>query len=207
MKKIPATKSYMDMYRASQDTFDNFDFPNDAARAYINDARDMKAFVTHAANTLLELPMLEAYDAKPQSEKRKTQHFYSDIINRFRAKEIGENLKDNGPLWENARFLSNDGSMAGAWLFNVPTHRQLTMITSSEFRFALKIRLGVDFNTLPSHCCCVTKKEICKQGIHMFCCNDMRSFVLQRHNALKDEVMQLAKHVREGGSESESESE
>ena len=152
VKKIPATKPYMDIIRASQAAFDTFDFPNDAARAYVNDARDMKALVTHAADTLLEVPLLEAYDSKPQSEKRKTQHFYSDIINRFRAKEIGENLKDNGSRWENARFHSNDGSMAGAWLFNVPTHRQLTMSTT-EFRSALKIRLvGADFHSLPSHC-------------------------------------------------------
>jgi hypothetical protein len=35
----------------------------------------------------------------------------------------------------------------------------------------------------------ITKKIISNQGTHMFCCNDMSSFVLQRHNALRDEVI------------------
>ena len=93
MKNIPATKAYMNMFRAS-----HFHFSNNAARAYVNDARDRKALVTHAANTLFELSMLEAYDAKPQSEVRKTQHFRAILLTEIRAKEIGENLKVNGPL-------------------------------------------------------------------------------------------------------------
>jgi hypothetical protein len=56
--------------------------------------------------------------------------------------------------------------LAGAWLFNIPKDRHSTM-TTTEFKTALKLRLGADFYSLPSHYCCATKTEICKQGIHM----------------------------------------
>ena len=73
--------------------------------------------MTEAATSLDELSVLEAHDNDPNS-KRKTQHFYSDFINRCRAKEMEELMLDHGSDTERTRFLRNNGSLAGAWLFN-----------------------------------------------------------------------------------------
>jgi hypothetical protein len=113
-------------------------FESDEIMLFVRHAREKKNTVIAAATSLDELNILEAYGNDPNS-KRKIQHLYSDFINRHRAKEMKELMLDHGSDTERARFLSNNGSLAGAWLFNVPTDKHSTM-SSPEFRTALKLR-------------------------------------------------------------------
>jgi hypothetical protein len=182
----------MDMLHAATDIFDAHLFPSDDIRRFIMYAREKKQIVIDAASHLFELPALTAYDSDTTSRKMKTQHLYSDFINRSRAKEIELLIMDHGSEADRARFLSNNGSLAGAWLFNIPKDKHSTM-SSPEFRCALKLRLGADFHTLPTHCCCPQKTRVCPKAIHLFSCNEMKPFLPQRHNAIKDVVMQLAR--------------
>jgi hypothetical protein len=66
---------------------------------------------------------------------------------------------DNDNATNKARFHSNDGSFAGAWLFNVPTDKHSTM-PSNDFRTALKLRLGIAFHNLLPKCCCKDREPI-----------------------------------------------
>jgi hypothetical protein len=99
---------------------------------FVRSARDKKRIVEEAASSLYESPRLKRYDETLAETKKKTQHFYSDFINRSRAKEVEEMLMDNDNATNKARFHSNEGSFAGAWLFNVPTDKHST-IPSNDF--------------------------------------------------------------------------
>ena len=189
--KLPGTAAYMDMIHASTEDFDAYDFPSLDIMLFVRGARDHKAVVVAAANALDELEILTTYDAKVG--KKKTQHFYSDIINRFRAKKMEELIKDHGMAIEKAGFLSNDGSFAGAWLFNVPKDTHSTM-SNPEFRTALMLRLGIKFSSLMSRCCCPQKTTICPHGVHLFSCNEFKPLLQMRHNAIQHDLMQLGLH-------------
>jgi hypothetical protein len=152
---------------------------------FVRHAREKKNVVTAAATSLDELNILEAYDNDANS-KRKIQHLYSDFINRYRAKEMEELMLDHGSDTERARFLSNNGSLAGAWLFNIPTDKHSTM-SSPEFRTALKLRLGVEFHHLLPRCCCPQGTN----GIHLFSCNEMKPFLQWSHDAIQHDLLQL----------------
>ena len=64
-------------------------------------------------------------------------------------------MLDHGFDVERVRFLNNNGSLAGAWLFNVPRQTQLH-VNNRIVRTALKLRLGVEFNHLLHRCCCLS---------------------------------------------------
>ena len=194
VQKLPITEQYMSTFRASSESFAAYEFLDDATKTFMRHAREKKKVITDAAEHLGELPALQVYDSNKSSSKRKTQHFYSDFINRSRAKEMELGLEDHATEADQARFRSNNGSFAGAWLFNIPKDRHSTM-TTTEFRGALKLRLGGVFHMRPRHCCCRAKTEIDPQAYHLFTCNEMKPFMLMRHNAIKDEIMQLAKQA------------
>ena len=59
-----------------------------------------------------ESELLETHDKK--SDKKKTQHLYSDMINRSRVKCMGDVIQDKVYDSAKAAFLRNDGSFAGA---------------------------------------------------------------------------------------------
>ena len=191
--KLPATSTYLELIHASAEDFDSFDFDTNDICTFVRNAREKKATVISAATELNETLLLEAYDAKPSDKKRKTQHFYSDFINRLRAKEMSLLIQDHGSDVEKATFLSTDGSLAGAFLFNIPKEWHSTM-TNQEFRIALKLRLGVQFHDLLPHCCCPQRTPICPNGIHLFSCNEFKPYMLTRHNAIVKVIKDLAHH-------------
>jgi hypothetical protein len=191
--KLPATNTYLELLNAPTDIFDAHLFESDEIMLFVRYAREKKNIVTEAATSLDELSVLEAHDNDPNS-KRKTQHFYSDFINRCRAKEMEELMLDHGSDTERARFLSNNGSLAGAWLFNVPKDKYSTM-SSTEFRTALKLRLGVNFHHLLPRCCCPQRNNICNNGIHLFSCNEMKPFLQWRHDAIQHDLLQLGQYA------------
>ena len=191
--KLPAANTYLDLLNSPTDIFDAHPFESDEIMLFVRYAREKKNFVTEAATSLDELNILEAHDNDPNS-KRKTQHFYSDLINRSRAKEMEELMLDHGSDVERARFLSNNGSLAGAWLFNVPKDKHSTMSTT-EFRIALKLRLGVEFRHLLPRCCCPQRTNVCSNGIHLFSCNEMKPFLQWRHDAIQHDLLQLGHYA------------
>jgi len=154
--------------------------------------RRNKSSLLDAAKDLLELPVLTAYNSDTTSRKMKTQHLYSDFINRSRAKEMELQTADHGTGEMKARFLSNNGSLAGALLFIIPKDKHSTM-SSTQFQTALKLRLGASFKTLPTHCCCPERTVVCPKATHLFCCNELKPLHLMRHNAIKDDIMELAR--------------
>jgi hypothetical protein len=147
-RKLPATQIYLNLFHSNPDAVNAHVFESEGIRQFVTLAREKKQVVIDAANDLLELPVLTAYDSDNTSRKMKTQHLYSDFINRSRALEMEILTSDRGSGEMQARFLSNNGSFAGAWLFNIPKDKHSTM-SSSQFRTALKLRLGASFNTLP----------------------------------------------------------
>jgi hypothetical protein len=62
-------------------------------------------------------------------------------------KTIGELARDHADAIEKEKYLSSDGSFAGALLFSIPKDTPNTM-SNSEFRAALKFSLGIQFTTL-----------------------------------------------------------
>ena len=67
-------------------------------------------------------------------------------------------------------------------------------MSTSEFRIALKLRLGIAFNALLPRCCCPQQTPICAHAVHLFSCNEMKTFVEMRHNALQHDLMQMGLH-------------
>ena len=191
--KIPATTTYMNLIHAPANEFDAHDFEDVDIALFVRLAREKKAIVTAAVEDLDETQILTDYDALPSDKKKKTQHFYSDFINRYRAKRMQLNFQDHGNNVQKARFLSCDGSFAGAWLFNIPKDQHNTM-TSPEFRTALKLRLGIPFHNLLPHCCCPQRTRICPDGIHLFSCNEFKPLSLIRHDAIQQDLMAMGRH-------------
>ena len=185
---LPGTVTYMSKIHASQEDFDSHDFINNETMLFVRGAREKKTIVTDAATNLDEIQLLVVHDQK--ENKKKTQHVYSDIINRFRAKHMQELVRDHGDATEKANFLSNDGSFAGAWLFSIPKHPQSTM-SNSEFSVAMKLRLGISFNTLQPRCCCSDRTKICSSGTHLFSCNEFKFLTTLRHDAIQQDLKQL----------------
>jgi hypothetical protein len=188
---LPGTKDDLQMIHASNEDFASHDFVNDATMHFVREAREKKQIITDAATGLDELPLLTAHDAK--EDKKKTQHFFSDIVNRYRAKNFGELVRDHADAIEKAKYLSSDGSFAGAWLFSIPKDTPSTM-SNSEFRAALKFRLGIQFTTLLPRCCCPSQTKICNHGRHLFSCNEFKNLLLMRHDALQYDLKQLGTH-------------
>ena len=65
----------------------------------------------------------------------------------------------HGTLHDKARTLSNDGSLAGAWLHNVPKKDELHM-NNDDFPVAVQLRLGKPFRDRPTRCKCTKKTPI-----------------------------------------------
>jgi len=191
--KLPATAAYLDLLRSPTEIFDAHDFTSNEIMLFVRNAREKKSIVTEAVTALEELPLLRAHDANPSASKRKTQHFYSDFINRHRAKEMEDLMIDHGSDIDKARFLSTNGSFAGAWLFNIPKDKHSTM-TSPEFRVALKMRLGVKFHNLLPNCCCSNRTPICHNAVHLFSCNEMKPLIQMRHNAIQHDFLQMGQY-------------
>ena len=59
--------------------------------------------------------------------KEKSQHFYFTLLTRASVKKFEEDIVLHGTLHDKARTLSNNGSLAGAWLHNVPKKDELHM--------------------------------------------------------------------------------
>ena len=79
----------------------------------------MELLPPSAADSLFESELLETHDKQP--DKKKTQHFYSDMINRSRVKYMKDLIQDKAGDRAKVAFLSNDGSFAGAsLLFTIP---------------------------------------------------------------------------------------
>ena len=191
--KLPATLEYIALLDAPIDEFDAHEFSSQDIMLFVRSARDKKRIVEEAASSLYESPRLQRYDETLAETKKKTQHFYSDFINRSRAKEVEEMLMDNDNATNKARFHSNDGSFAGAWLFNVPTDKHST-IPSNDFRTALKLRLGIAFHNLLPKCCCKEREPIGTNPFHLFACNEFKPALLWRHNAIQNDLMDIARH-------------
>jgi hypothetical protein len=96
--KLPATNTYLELLNSSTDIFDAHLFESDEIMLFVRYAREKKNFVTEAATSLDELNILEAHDNDPNSKPTTTQHFYSDLINRCRAKEMEELMLDHGRI-------------------------------------------------------------------------------------------------------------
>jgi hypothetical protein len=94
----------------------------------VREAREYKQIIADAATGLDELPLLTAM------MPRKT--FFYDIVNRYRAKNIGKLVRDRADAIKNAKYLSSDGSFAGAWLFSI-LKDTLSSMSNSEFRVTL----------------------------------------------------------------------
>jgi hypothetical protein len=178
----------MELLHAPDEDFNAFNFPSQDIMRFVKGFRDHKGVVSRAADDMDETQILTDFDIK--EDNRKTQHFYSDIINRSRAKRMEELVKDHGDPIEKASFLSNDGSFAGAFLFNIPRDTHSTM-SNKEFQAALKMRLHISFNTLLSTCCCDNHVKLCSHGIHLFSCNEFKHFSLMRHDAIQYDLKQL----------------
>jgi len=180
--------------KAPHEVFEAHNFDSEDVKSFVKFAREKKEIVRQAAAKLEELPILQGHDDSLLTNKRKTQHFYSDFINRCRAKEIEDSITDHTSETYRARFHSNNGSFAGAWLFNVPTDKHSTL-SSRDFRIALKLRLGVDFHNLLTTCCCAQRELIHNNpATHLFSCNEFKPFHLWRHNSIQDDIMQMAQH-------------
>jgi hypothetical protein len=198
--KLPSAKPYMEIIHAPQETVDTFQYPSEDIKTFVQGARQHKLVVQKAADDLGESQRLKDYDNK--TTKTKTQRFYSDFINRSRAREMELTIADHAEPYDRARFLSTNGSFAGAWLFNIPKDHT-SIMTTSEFRIALKLRLGVRINNLIDRCSCVNNTRICENAVHLFSCNDMKGFQTLRHNAIQNDLFQMAQHgairVRDAG--------
>lgn len=198
-EKLPATTGYMDLIHATPDTFHTYEFESVETRTFVRTAREKKQEVIDAATALREIPVLTKYDADDNKKKKRAQNVYADFINRARAKHFEEVTRDNGSEEHRARFLSTKGSFAGAWLHNIPKDSHSTM-SSPEFRTALMLRLGSHFHTLHSHCCCrpqpraTTRVFVGTSPTHYFCCNEMKPYLLIRHDAIQNEFLKLAYH-------------
>ena len=187
-KKLPGTDNDMSMIHAPTVEFHAHDFVNRETMLFVTAARDKKQIVTNAASELDELPLLIAHDNK--ENKKKTQHVYSEFINRSRAKYMSLLIKDLGTPIAQANHLSNDGSFAGAWLHGIPKDSYSTM-SNSEFTIAVKLRLGIPFNNLVPKCCCRNQTTICERGRHFFSCNEFKNLLLMRHDAIQHGFKEL----------------
>ena len=191
-EKLPATTGYIDLVDAPSDIFDTHEFASEDIRNFVRTAREKKQTVIDAATTLMELPALTNYDAD-KKVKKKTQYVYADFINRARAKHFEDITMDHGSKEDRARFHSTNGNFAGAWLHNIPKDAHNTM-SSSEFRVALKLRLGSPFYTQHPLCCCQDRTRVDTSPTHFFSCNEMKPFLLIRHDIIQTQFMKLAHH-------------
>jgi hypothetical protein len=110
-----------------------------------------------------------------------------------RAKIIGELVRDWADAIEKAKYLSSDESFASAWLLSILKDTPSTM-SNSEFRAALKFRLGFQFTTLLSRCCCPCQTKICNLSRHLFSCNEFKNFSPMQHDAVQYDLKQLGTH-------------
>ena len=58
-------------------------------------------------------------------------------------------------------------------------------MTSMEFRYALKLRLGIAFKNKPYKCCCKGNNVICDNLNHLFNCKRFTSDIYKRHYAMQ----------------------
>ena len=91
----------------------------------------------------------------------------------------------------NARILSCTGSMAGAWLFNIPKNEH-SIMDAATFRLSCRSRLGLPLPNLPNVCQNECNCAIDKQGSHLFSCRLFISHLTNRHDALLRDFMELA---------------
>jgi hypothetical protein len=72
-ENCPASTSWnkndLQLYNASKEDFNSYDFVNDATKHFVREAREKKQIITHAATGLDELPLLTTHDAKEDKKK------------------------------------------------------------------------------------------------------------------------------------------
>ena len=124
-------------------------------------------------------------------QTRKLQFTYSKILASQRAARYAVHVQRTGTPADMARLHSANGSFAGAWLFSVPKTKN-SIIPTNAFRMSTRMRLGIPYSHLPTHCMCSQHKLIDNHGVHLFACNQFRSLLLNRHNAIQKDFKALA---------------
>ena len=97
-------------------------------------------------------------------------------------------------MHDKARTLSNDGSLAGAWLHNEPKKDELHM-NNDDVRVAVQLRLGKPFRDRPTRCKCTKKPSIDAHCDHIMCCKLFNEDIKARHDALCKNFQSLTNHA------------
>ena len=125
------------------------------------------------------------------------QHFFGSILAKDREKSFIPWHNSLVPAADRARFLSCQGALSGAWLFNVPKDKHNTMPPES-FRTAFLLRLGIPLNLSLNFCSCNSRTD--PHGVHLLSCPKFIQLRTLKHDRVIQEFRFLA---TSGGNRSE----
>ena len=191
-KSILKTPSYLDFLDINAVIPPHYTFNNDDIKNWVMHYRSSKESILEKCESLGEI--FDDEKAAVSVTKKKSQHFYFTLLTRASVKEFEEDIVLHGTLHDKARTLSNDGSLAGAWLHNIPKKDELHM-NNHDFRVAVQLRLGKPFRDRPTRCKCTKKPSIDAHCDHIMCCKLFNEDIKARHDALCKNFQSLTNHA------------
>jgi hypothetical protein len=191
-KSILKTPSYLDLLDINAAIPPHHTFNSDDIENWVMHYRSSKKSILEKCESLGEI--FDDEKAAVSVTKKKSQHFYFTLLTRASVKEFEEDIVLHGTLHDKARTLSNDGSLAGAWLHNIPKKDELHM-NNHDFRVAVQLRLGKPFRDRPTRCKCTKKPSIDAHCDHIMCCKLFNEDIKARHDALCKNFQSLTNHA------------
>ena len=159
---------------------------------FVNGVNAVKNHIDSTLNVLQALGIIDkqATLEKGKSIKKKKQKFYSMLIDKVNVRTYEESISNKEDVYDQTRLVGIQGDWASAWLHSIPQNKELTM-TSLEFRHALHLRLGIEFQERPNKCFCKNQHIFDKNMSHALSCSSFSESRYGRHEEMSKQLKVL----------------